>query len=177
MKEGKKHNGKKETDSVFEKFLVPFWKKAVSISLTSIRGSNNAWCGLFVGAMLVIVGMKTNPGGAMARDWATYGQGIEWKTQGIPKGAIVHINHKGNCNSDVSNHVAFADGDCTAADLLKAGAVVPLYGGNQSDAVNTKFYSVKEICEVRYPDGVKLPGKIIKSVNCPQKAASGGSTR
>lgn len=177
MREGKKHSGKTEFMASFVAFLEPYWKKLFGLNFLGLAGSPRAWCGLFVGVMLAIAGMKTQKGGAAAKAWAGYGQAIEWRVQGIPKGAIIHLNHKGVCTSGSSNHVGFADADCTAEDLKKSGAVVPVFGGNQNNSVNRSYYPVWEVCAVRYPDGVPLPGRIVKSVGCDKKAATGGSTR
>jgi hypothetical protein len=205
LKIAETYKGKKESDPAFNRFMQPWWKKLFGFSLPSIMGSGNAWCGLFVGVMLALAGLKTAPGGSLARMWGlggNWGQVIEWHIDGIPKGAVVHINHNDVC-VESDNHVFFAAGDCMASDIvemekaadgsykakmakdskgvlrpvIKKGAVVPSLGGNQSDAVTNAFYSAKEICSVRYPEGLKLPGRIVKSVNCPQKAVTGGSTR
>ena len=114
--------------------------------------------------------------GAGARNWAKYGQAVEWKVNGIPKGAVMHLNHKGDCSSGSGNHVTFADGDCSPQDLASKNATVAGFGGNQSNTVKRSIYSVKEVCAVRWPAEIDLPSKITKSVNCSGKK-SDESTR
>jgi hypothetical protein len=63
----------------------------------------------------------------------------------------------------------FADGACSAEDLLKPGAVVPGFGGNQGDAVNRSNFPANDICEVRWPSEVPLPGPVLESSGCAGK--------
>lgn len=171
--------GKNENDPAFSKFMVPKWK-LFGMDLGTIAQSWAAWCGLAMAVALSGVGVDYARNGELARNWATYGVAINWKIDGIPQGAIVHINHGLNCSSSSSNHVAQAEGDCTAADLLKAGATIDLYGGNQGNTWKVSTYSAKEICNVRWPKDVKdfpPPGKITESVNCTSKKSAGESTR
>lgn len=169
--ESKKYEGKKETDPTFNKWLSGFWAIVGLRNYKTIIGTTFAWCGLFIAAMNSEVGQEWIANGAGAKNWAKYGQEIKWKENGIPRGAVVHLDHDCDCKGD-SNHVGFADGDCTAEDLKKPGAKVNIFGGNQSNAVNTRSFPVCEICAVRWPKEIELPGKILKSVNC-----SGSSTR
>ena len=173
-KEAKKYDGKKETDSKFGAWLSGFWGKVGLKNYKTIIGSSFAWCGLFIAAMNSEVGQKWIANGAGAKNWAQYGVAIEWKTNGIPRGAVVHLDHDCDCKGD-SNHVGFADGDCAADDLKKAGAKINIFGGNQSDAVNTKSFRICEVCAVRWPKEIALPGKVTKSVNCSGSAASGST--
>lgn len=163
--EAKKYAGKTETDSSFNKWLSGFWPKAGLPSYKTIIGTSFAWCGLFVLAMNSEVGQKWASGAAGAKNWAKYGVAIDWKKNGIPRGAIMHLNHN-SCGSGSGNHVTFADGDCTAADLAKPGATVPGFGGNQGNTVKRSNYAVKEVCAVRWPSEVPLPGPVTKSINC-----------
>ncbi len=165
-KEAKKYEGKTETNSTFNKWLSAFWVKAGLPGYKTIIGTSFAWCGLFIIAMNSEVGQKYVAGGAAARNWAKYGVEIDWKKNGIPKGSVVHINHNHNCSSGSGNHVTFADGDCTVEDLTKAGATFPGFGGNQGNTVKRSNYSVKEVCEVRWPAEIEKPGPVTKSANC-----------
>ncbi len=164
--EAKKYEGQGEKNKGFIAFMSGFWAKAGLPGYKTIVGSAFAWCGLFVLAMNTQVGQKVITGAAGAKNWSKYGVEIDYKHNGAPKGAVVHINHKGNCNSWSNNHVAFLDADCTAEDLTKSGGVIPLYGGNQSDKVKRSIFSNREICEVRWPMEVEPPGKITESVGC-----------
>ncbi len=118
------------------------------------------------------VGQKAISGAAGARNWAKYGVEVEYKKNGAPKGAVVHLNHAHNCSSGSNNHVAFLDGDCTAADLTRAGGTVPLYGGNQSNQVKRSVFSNLEICEIRWPSELPLPGPVTKSIDCGGKSGA-----
>lgn len=175
-KEAKKHAGEKETDSRFNRYLSAFWRIVGLPNYKTIIGASFAWCGLFVAAMNSEAGLKWIANGAGARNWAKYGVEIDWRKNGIPRGAVMHLNHAGNCSSGSGNHVTFADGDCTAAELAKPGAQVPGFGGNQSNTVKRSLFGVKEICAVRWPAEIEKPGPITQSVNCAG-GSSGGSTR
>jgi hypothetical protein len=174
--EAKKHKGKSEYDSKFNKYLSAFWPKAGLSKYKTIIGSSFAWCGLFIIAMNSEVGLKYITGGAGAKNWAKYGQAIDWKKNGIPRGAVMHINGNGNCTAGSGNHVTFADADCTASDLMKSGAIVPGFGGNQSNTVKRSIYAVKNLCAVRWPAEIALPKPIEKSVDCNGSTTS-DSTR
>lgn len=164
--EAKKYTGKKEQEPAFNIWLSKFWKVVGLPNYKTIIGTSFAWCGLFVAAMNTQVGQKIVSGAAGARNWASYGQEINWKQNGIPRGAVIHINHEANCTSRKSNHVTFADGDCTAEELAKQNATFPGFGGNQNDTVKRSVYPVAHICEVRWPTEVELPGKVLKSIDC-----------
>jgi hypothetical protein len=171
-KKAKEHDGVSENNSKFASLMVPLWKKLFKRDLNSI--SKYAWCGLGMAAALFWSGQDWQMGGEAARNWGKYGDPIEWKTEGIPRGAIIWVNHSYNCNSSKSNHVAQADGDCAAVDLLKSGARINLYGGNQSNSWKVSSFPVKEICAVRWPKNYPKPPKVIKSVKC--SGSSGASS-
>lgn len=173
--EAKKYVGSKESDSKFGAWLSKFWPKA-GLNYKTIIGSSFAWCGLFVLAMNSETGQKWVTGAAGAKNWAKYGQAIDWKQDGIPRGAVMHLNHSGNCSAGSGNHVTFADGDCSAADLKKSAATVPGLGGNQSNSVKRSIYGVAEVCEVRWPSELPKPSPVAKSVDCGG-SASGDSSR
>lgn len=174
LTEAKKHKGKAESDSVFNRYLSGFWKLVGLPNYKTIVGTSFAWCGLFVAAMLYNVGLPWQKDGAAARNWAKYGQAIEWSKDGIPRGAIVHINHNGLCSSGKGNHVAMADGDCTPQDL-RSGAI-NLYGGNQGNQAKVSAFPVEHICAVRWPAESDKPGKVVESKGCKGKPG-GESTR
>lgn len=172
--EAKKYAGAKESDSKFGAFLSKFWPKT-GLNYKTIVGSSFAWCALFVVAMQSETGQKYIASAA-AKSHAKTGVEIAWKEDGIPRGAIIHLNHS-KCGSGSGNHVTFADGDCTAADLKKAGATFAGFGGNQGNAVKRSIYGAGTICAVRWPSEVPKPGPIQKSVNCTGAGSSGESTR
>lgn len=175
--EAKKHEGKTEFMPAFNAWLSGFWPKAGLPGYKTIIGTSFAWCGLFVLAMNSEVGQDWVKGAAGARNWSKYGVAFDWKQNGIPRGAVVHINGQGNCASSSGNHVTFADGDCTAADLKKSGASFPGFGGNQGNAVKRSNYPVKNICAVRWPSEIPLPSRVDKSVDCQSKPSDKESTR
>lgn len=164
--EAKKHEGKSEFDSKFNSYLSGFWKRVGLPNFKTIIGTSFAWCGLFVAAMNIEAGQEFLTKGARAREWAKYGVEIDWKKDGIPRGAVIHINGAGKCSSSEANHVTFADGDCTPEDLAKPGAAFSGFGGNQSNRVKRSIYPVKNLCAVRWPSEIEKPGKITKSVDC-----------
>lgn len=174
-----KFKGKKETDPEFNKEMSTKWS-LFGMNLGTIAKSWAAWCGLAMAVALSGVGIDYQRNGALAKNWAKYGVEIEWKQDGIPQGAIIHLNHKAICNTSGNNHVAQANGDCTAEDLLKKDATIDLYGGNQGNTWRVSTFPAAHICAVRWPKDVKdypKPGPITKSVDCTSKKSTGDSTR
>lgn len=162
--EAKKYEGKTESDKKFGAWLSGYWKKT-GLNYKTIVGSSFAWCALFIVAVQSDTGQKYIASAA-ARSQAKTGVEIVYKQNGIPRGAIIHLNHSGNCSSGSGNHVTFADGDCTPADVTKSGATFAGFGGNQGNTVKRSIYKVSTICAVRWPAEVQKPGLITKSVNC-----------
>jgi hypothetical protein len=175
FKKAHEYDGQSESKPKFVAWLSGFWPKVGLSNYKTIIGASFAWCGLFVAAMNSETGLKIVSGAAGAKNWAKYGVAIEWKTNGIPRGAVMHLDHDGDCVGG-SNHVTFADGDCTVEDLAKLKQV-PGFGGNQGNTVKRSMYPTYEICEVRWPSEIPKPGKIEKSVDCAGKGSSGESTR
>lgn len=183
LKEAKKHEGKGEHDSAFVKFMAGFWAKIGLPQFKTIIGSKFAWCALFTFVMLHLSGYDTTGLNAAAISTDRFGQAINWRADGIPQGALIRINGKGDCKGYAGNHVTFANGSCTAEDLLKPSATISGYGGNQGDKAKISSYSVSKICAVRYPklklsgEKVPLPPKVLKSVNCSNGKSDNESTR
>lgn len=174
-----KFKGKKETDPEFNKEMSAKWS-LFGMNLGTIAKSWAAWCGLAMAVSLSGVGIDYARNGSLAKNWAKYGVEVDWKKDGIPQGAIIHINHNAACASSSSNHVAQANGDCTAEDLLKKDATIDLYGGNQGNTWRVSTFPAAHICAVRWPKDEKdypKPGMITKSVNCTSKKASNDSTK
>lgn len=170
----KKYQGKKETDPAFNKEMSAKWS-LVGLNLGTIAKNWAAWCGLAIAVSLAGVGYKVQRDGAAAKNWARYGVEIEYKKVGIPKGAIVYINHSANCGSGSGNHVTMSDGDCAPEDL-KAGTFNG-YGGNQGNEWKVSPFPVAHICAVRWPAEAALPPPVTQSAGCKGKASSGESTR
>lgn len=180
-----KWKGFKETMDALVRWLEPYWAKVGLKGYKGLSGTARAWCGLIVTAVLIMSGQAYIKNGAGAKNHAKYGAEIKWKVDGIPEGAIVHLDHDCDCKGD-SNHVGLAEGDCAPEDLLKNGAKIAILGGNQNNEVNVTNYPVCEICAVRWPpkpsdpEGLKNwipPRKITTSVNCSSGSKTGGSTR
>lgn len=182
--------GMGEKVAKFVAWLSPFWK-IVGLNYKTIIGSSFAWCGLFIAVMMSETGQEWIRNGAGAKNWDKYGQAIEYKVNGIPAGAVVRINHKGDCSAGSNNHVTFAEGSCKKDDIIemvkdskgvwvpkvKAGATFPGLGGNQGDQVKISWYPVSHICAVRWPPKQALPAPVAASDGCNGKASTGESTR
>jgi hypothetical protein len=163
--EAKKYEGQGEKNPGFVALMVSKAKKVGLPYFKTLLGASFAWCSFFVVVMNSDVGQKYVSSG-MAKDQSKYGVAVDWKVNGIPKGAVIHINHNADCKSESNNHVTFADGDCTPEDLSKPGAQWPGFGGNQADQVKRSMYPVAHICEVRWPTELPKPGRITKSIGC-----------
>jgi hypothetical protein len=174
--EAKKHEGKKETDPKFNKWMSSFWRLVRLPHFKTIIGASAAWCGLFIAVMNHEAGLQWISSGALAKNWAKYGQEVNWKRDGIPRGAVVHVNGS-YCGKGSGNHVTFADGSCTASYLATKGAVMPGFGGNQASMVKRSYYDAKKICAVRWPAEIKLPGPVKKNIDCGSGKAANESTR
>lgn len=179
----KEYEGKKETDSKFQAYMNPFWAKVGLPNFKGLVGSARAWCALAVFMALSAAGYQTGKLNASAISGDNAGVKIDWKANGIPRGAIVRINHGSNCKTSSNNHIGFADGDCTPADLLKPNAKFNMYGGNQGDSFKVSSFPVNDICSVTWPKGdaegnpIPLPGKVEKSDHCTGAATPAESTR
>lgn len=174
----KKYEGKSEHDSVFNKFMSGFWGKVGLPGFKSIVGSARAWCGLAGAAGLIMVGYKAPVDSFRAKAWDNYCQKIDYKANGIPQGAFLRINNKGDCDSLLNNHLSHANGDCAPQDIDKPSDVISAFGGNQGDKLKVSNYTMKKVCQVRWPCEEPLPGKITKSINCSNgKTTDNESTR
>lgn len=170
------HKGKTEHQSVFNKFMSTFWPK--SYNPKTIAGSAAAWCGVFAFAALSTYGYQNLPKNYIAAiGWDGYGYEVNWKEDGIARGAAVRLNSSGNCKSSSGNHITFANGYCTAKDLTKAGATIGGAGGNQGDSVKISIYKVKNICYVGWPKEKGKPPKVPTSINCTGSGSTNESTR
>lgn len=181
--EAKKYEGKHETNKEFQEKLGGMWINAGLASFKGLVGSARAWCALFVIANLAWAGVSYEGLTAQAKSGKNLGHVIDWKKDGFPQGSVIWINHS-SCGSGSGNHITFANGDCSAADLGKAGASFSGYGGNQGDQAKVSSYSVARICSVNWPDkgsdGTEIakPGPVSVSKNCSNgKTNDGESTK
>lgn len=128
--QAKKYTGKKESDSSFNKHMSSFWKLVKLPNYKTITGASFAWCALFIVAMNSEVG-QDYVASASAKRQAAEGVEVVWQTQGIPQGAVIHINHNAKnaktyeehekaCKSSSGNHVGFADGYCAPSDYFSS---------------------------------------------------------
>lgn len=171
-----KYKGKKETDSVFNKFMSTFWPKFYNPK--TIIGIAAAWCGIFAYATFDSAGYKDLPKNYIAAiAWDGYGHEVNWRQDGIARGAAVRINSSGNCKSSSGNHITMANGDCTAKDLTKSDATIGGAGGNQNNSVKVSIYKMKNVCYVGWPKEKGLPPKVTKSNNCTGTGSTDESTR
>lgn len=174
----KKYSGKSEHNKEFNKEISGYWGKVGLPGFKSIVGSKRAWCGVFIVAGLVQVGMVYQKDGAGAKNWDKYGSAVNWKLNGFWQGSIIRINTKGDCSSAKNNHVTMANGDCTGKDLMKPAAVFSGYGGNQGDKAKVSTYAVNKICSVKWPSKTFVPSRVTLSFNCSNgKTADNESTR
>lgn len=176
-----KYLGKTEFDKEFDKFLSGFWKIVGLNGYKTIVGSKYAWCGLFVAVMLYLSGYQYAKNGAGAKNWSVFGTNIEFKTKGIPHGAIVRLNHGFDCSSSKGNHVGFACGSYKPSDFfvngkLKAGATITLLGGNQGNTVKYSEYDMREVCSVTYPSE-ETPPEVTETIPCDKTGGKDSTTR
>lgn len=179
--EAKKYAGQKETDKKLQDKLVPVGKKITGKWYTTLVGASFAWCAVFFFSMNSDVGQEVIAS-AGAKKIGQSGYEINWKRDGIPQGAGVWKNSS-SCSSSSGNHITWADGDCSAADLMKPKATWPGFGGNQGNAVKRSIYCAKGDCKeskdviCRVFWHVKeLPPSVKVSKNC-SGSASEESTR
>lgn len=189
----KKYKGENEGGSVLSKIAKKFWKLA-GLNYDTFKGNARAWC-----AVAIIIG-AVGGGGTVTYQYVqsagarTQGKGgieINWKRDGLPRGARIWLNHNADCNAGSGNHITVMDGECAAEDIVKNGkvdkeATFPGYGGNQGNEFNTSWYPVYHICRASWPsykeeNGVRTPltppGPVLKSNGCNGRKATGGSTQ
>lgn len=92
------------------------------------------WCAIFAGAMLTLAGYRHTKS-AMARSYLNYGR----KLDGPEVGAIAVLSR----GKPPAGHVAFVAG-ANATHVL-------LLGGNQGDAVQSKWFPRKDVIGYRMP--------------------------
>lgn len=185
--EARKYIGKKESDSAFGKWLSTYWRGVGLPHYKTIIGASFAWCGLFVFMANTNVGQEYIDRAAAAKSSERYGISIDFKKDGVPQGAVAHVNHNGKCGKESGassgNHVGFTDGACPvshfmdASGKLKRGATIPILGGNQGNMVKRSYYPIEDICEIRWPKEIAKPGPVTKAIDCDSGSSSGESTK
>lgn len=101
------------------------------------QGSEHAWCGMSMATAMKSAGYKYPEQCETAYEWAKYGTQHDWKSFGIPEGAIIVHD---------SSHV-----NMCYQTMAKGGKSVMCIGGNQADKISIKSYSVSGIRAVRLP--------------------------
>lgn len=173
----KKHEGKKETDQEFQSYMNKYWVRTGLPNFKGLVGSARAWCGIFAAAGLIYVGYSFPLNSFRAKNWDGFGHAIAWKQDGIPMGAYVRSNSKGDCKSASNNHINVANGSCTAKTLAKPNATYAGFGGNQSNQAKVSVYKVSTICYVGWPKEEVKPGKVLLDEKCTSLGATDESTR
>ena len=108
--------------------------RATDIGAPYNREHETAWCSAFANWCMQQVGFKGTRSAA-ALSWADWGKDV---TDEPPMGAIVVFDH-----GNGSGHVGFfIRGNDNGLFVL---------GGNQSDAVNVKFFGWSEVVTMRWP--------------------------
>lgn len=132
LSEAEKYLGVKEVSGPKNNStVVDFWKR---IHLSGISNDEVPWCAAFVGAVLENVGYRSTRSG-LAKSYANYGESL-----GAPVlGCIVVFTRKGG------GHVGFVVGKDKDGNLF-------VLGGNQSDEVNIKKFTTKNVVAYRWPD-------------------------
>lgn len=135
--EARKYIGVREIKGVTHNSLIVGWWKAIKRG--GIKDDETPYCAAYCGAMLEAVGLRSTrfESAASYLDW---GQPL---TKPVV-GAIAVFTRPGG------NHVGFVVGRTKAGDLL-------ILGGNQSDAVNIRAFSVKGLRGLRWPLAVPVP--------------------
>lgn len=121
---GKKHNPK----------IVEWWERLK----THFRDDETAWCGAFVGGVLVEDGKQIVSGPAGARNWLKLPNKLS-----KPAVGCVVVFWRGKRNG-WSGHVGFVVGKDRNGNLM-------VLGGNQGDAVNIKPFSTNRVLGYRWP--------------------------
>lgn len=136
LTEAKKYIGQKEIAGPKNNAtVVGFWKR---IHLSGISNDDVPWCAAFVGAVLEDSGYPSTRSG-LAKSYMNYGT-----DQRIPTvGSIVVFSRKGG------GHVGFVVGKDNLGNLF-------VLGGNQSDSVSVKKFTVQNVVAYRWPDN-KVP--------------------
>lgn len=136
------------TEFNHDKELSLGWPLVGLPQFKTVIGSDHAWCGMSLATALHSCGYAIPHSAAWAPVWDHYGTPIDWKTVGIPQGAIVRIRH-----ANGGAHVTTLD----QAYPPNPGFIACL-GGNQGDSIKVSIFDVEgnahghdEIAAVRWP--------------------------
>jgi len=145
MKIAKSMNGMREIKGrLHNEKIVSMWDV---IGAGWFNDDETPWCGAFVGYCLITAGVMTRgKGSARARGYENHPELIQLNKP-VP-GCLVTMWRK-SINSG-NGHVCFADGFDERGRLMG-------FGGNQSDAVNTRPFDLGRITGYWWPKGVPVP--------------------
>lgn len=101
---------------------------------TTCAGDEHAWCGMSLATALHACGLTYPEDCESADAWDGYGALLDWKTGGIPIGAVVVINHNAG-----GFHVSTANRDHKPGEQ-----VYEALGGNQSDSINVTTFALSK---------------------------------
>lgn len=119
------------TEYNHDKELSKGWPLVGLPQFHTVIGSTHAWCGMSLATALHANGYAIPKGAAGAQNWDHYGTAIDWKKNGIPKGAVIRIRHVSGA------HVTTADRDHAPGELI-----IDCLGGNQHDSINVTRFNV-----------------------------------
>jgi uncharacterized protein (TIGR02594 family) len=127
----RKEYGVKEIDGSGESQRILEYHKTTSLSAKS---ETVPWCSSFVNWCITGAGM-VGTNSARARSWLKWGSKTKFR-----KGCIVVLKRG---NDPASGHVGFG--------VEKKLLMVKVLGGNQSNAVNEKWFPVWQVLDYRWP--------------------------
>lgn len=131
---GPKHNS----------LILRWWEKMKA----PYRDDETAWCGAFIGGVMVESGFAAYPKGAGARNWLQYGRKIVQPAVGC-----IVIFWRGS-RSGWSGHVGLVVGKDQSGNLM-------VLGGNQKDMVCISPFDRERVLGYVWPDPTKLPSNFI----------------
>lgn len=122
--------------------LLALLNTAVRYNGFTWKADSVPWCGGFVAACMVAVGIEPPRIAARAKTWATWGANL--RTTHLAPGAVLVFGRDGG------GHVGFYVGEDDAA--------YHVLGGNQSDAVTVARIAKSRLIASRWPKGVPVLG-------------------
>lgn len=119
--------------------ILQMWR---DIKRGGIKDDETPWCAAFVGAVLERCGIRSSRFESAA-SYSTWGCLINQPALGC---IVVFLR-------DGGGHVGFVVGRDVAGNLL-------VLGGNQSDQVNVRAFSLDRVVAYRWPDGEPAPQQV-----------------
>ncbi len=120
------------TEFNHDKELSAGWPLVGLPQYHTVIGMAHAWCGMALATALSSAGYAFPKSAAGAHNWDHYGTAIDWKTHGIPLGAVVRIKHHTG-----GAHVTTADRNHSAGETI-----LDALGGNQGDSIRVSRFNV-----------------------------------